>query len=186
MTAIEEFTKMRRKERSKDDEWIVNFLANSEFGTTATTRDAQPFMVTRNFAYDSDNHVIYMHGAKKGRTYQSTTETPKVCFTATEAGRLYPADRAMNFGTEYKGVVAFGKMTLVEDPNEAKHGLQLLMDKYFPHLKPDVDYETTSDDDLKVTAVLRIDIESWSGKEKKMPEDTPGTFYFSERHQQRK
>ena len=60
-----------------------------------------------------------------------------------------------------------GQGVIVDDPDEAKHGLQLLMDKHFPHLKPDVDYESTTDTDLKVTAVLRLDVESWSGKEKK-------------------
>ena len=69
-------------------------------------------------------------------------------------------------------------LQVVEEPDQAKHGLQLLCDKYFPHLKPGVDYETTTDSDLKVTAVLRINIESWSGKESKAPDDFPGALYF--------
>ena len=137
----------------------------------ATAKDDQPFLVTRNFAYDEATHTIYMHGAKKGRTYFSAKNGPRVCFSASEAGRLLPAKRAMNFGTEFGGVVAFGRLNLVEDFDEVKHGLQLLCDKYFPQLKPVVDYETPSDSDLKVTAVLRIDIESWSGKERKAPEE---------------
>jgi uncharacterized protein len=58
-------------------------------------------------------------------------------------------------------------LSVVEDAEEAKRGLQLIMDKYFPVLRPGVDYEVATDDDLKVTAVFRVDIESWSGKEKK-------------------
>jgi nitroimidazol reductase NimA-like FMN-containing flavoprotein (pyridoxamine 5'-phosphate oxidase superfamily) len=81
-------------------------------------------------------------------------------------------------------VVAFGRLRVVEAAAEAKYGLQLLCDKYFPHLKPDVDYETTTDIDLKVTAVLRIDIESWSGKERKVADDFPGAFYFKDVVQQ--
>jgi len=34
-------------------------------------------------------------------------------------------------------------------------------------LRPGIDYEAVTDDDLKVTAVFRVDIEAWSGKEKK-------------------
>jgi nitroimidazol reductase NimA-like FMN-containing flavoprotein (pyridoxamine 5'-phosphate oxidase superfamily) len=86
----------------------------------------------------------------------------------------------VNLGTEFGGVVAFGRLHVVEEVEEAKHGLQLLCDKYFPHLKPDVDYETITEADLKVTAVLRIDIKSWSGKEKKAPDDFPGAFYFDD------
>jgi nitroimidazol reductase NimA-like FMN-containing flavoprotein (pyridoxamine 5'-phosphate oxidase superfamily) len=64
-------------------------------------------------------------------------------------------------------VVVFGWLSIVEDAEEAKKGLQLLMDKHFPELRTDIDYEAITDIDLKVTAVLRLDIESWSGKEKK-------------------
>lgn len=180
MREFEDYTKIRRKERGKDAAWIAAFLARAEFGTMATAQGDQPFLVTRNFAYDKAVHAIYMHGAKKGRTYNSAREAPRVCFSASEAGRLLPAKSAMNFGTEFGGVVAFGRLQVVEDFDEAKHGLQLLCDKYFPHLKPDVDYETTTDTDLKITAVLRIDIENWSGKEKKAPDDFPGAFYFDD------
>lgn len=173
-----EYTKIRRKERGKDETWIKAFLSRAEFGTLGTVQGDQPFLVTRNFAYDEAAHAIYMHGAQKGRTHESARSSPRICFSASEAGRLLPAQRAMNLGTEFSGVVAFGRLHLVDDPEEAKHGLQLLCSKYFPHLEPGVDYETITDDDLKVTAVLRIDIESWSGKEKKAPDDFPGAFYF--------
>ncbi len=176
----EDFTKIRRKERSKDDAWIKAFLARAEFGTMATADGDQPFLVTRNFVYDEKAHAIYMHGAKKGRTYESASLGPKVCFSASEAGRLLPAKKAMNLGTEFGGVVIFGHLHVVDNIDEARHGLQLLCDKYFPHLKPDVDYETTTETDLIVTAVLRIDINSWSGKEKIAPDDFPGAFYFKD------
>ena len=156
------------------------FLARAEFGTLATSQGDQPFLVTRNFVYDKAAHAIYMHGAKKGRTYNSARKAPRVCFSASAAGRLLPGQRAMNFGTEFGGVVAFGRLHVVDDAQEAKQGQQLLCDKYFPHLKPDVDYETTTDTDLKVTAVLRIYIESWSGKERKVPKDFPGAFFFED------
>lgn len=180
MENTEDFIKMRRKDRRKDDDWIKVFLGRAEFGTLATVEGDQPFLVTRNFAYDEESHVIYMHGAKKGRTYKSARKGPRACFSASEAGRLLPAKRAMDFGTEFGGVVIFGRLHVVEDIDEARYGLQLLCDKYFPHLRPDVDYETTTDSDLKITAVLRIDIQSWSGKEKKVPDDFPGAFYFDD------
>jgi len=180
MGSSEDYTKIRRKERSKDEAWIKTFLARSEFGTLATTEGDQPFLVTRNFVYDKARHAIYMHGAKKGRTYSSALKAPRVCFSASRAGRLLPAQRATNLGTEFSGMVAFGRLRVVDGHPEAKQGLQLLCDKYFPHLEPDVDYETTTDTDLKVTAVLRIDIESWSGKEKKAANDFPGAFYFED------
>ncbi|MBC8330447.1 MAG: pyridoxamine 5'-phosphate oxidase family protein [Anaerolineae bacterium] len=178
--STDDYTKIRRKERGTDDDWIRAFLARSEFGTMATVQGDQPFLVTRNFVYDEARHAIYMHGARKGRTFENADEAPKICFSTSEAGRLTPADRAMNLGTEYDGMVAFGRLYIVTDADEARHGLKLLCEKYFPHLEYGVDYEATSDADLKVTAVLRIEIDSWSGKEKKVADDFPGAFYFKD------
>ena len=150
-----------------DDSWIAEFLQKAEYGVFATCKDGQPFTVARNFAYDPERHAIYFHGARKGRTFENVGAGTKVNLNVSDMGEWIVADRAMNFGVKYKGVVVFGHLTVVDDPEEAKRSLQLLMDKHFPHLRPDVDYESVSDDDLKVTAVFRMDIEAWSGKEKK-------------------
>jgi len=162
-----ELTKIRRQDRAiTDDAWIVDFLQKAEYGVFATCKDGQPFTVARNFAYDTDKHVIYFHGAQKGRTFESVGAGTPVNLNVSEMGEWIVAERAMNFGVKYKGVVVFGLLKIVEDIDEAKRGLQLIMDKHFPDLRPGKDYEAATDDDLKVTAVFRVDIEAWSGKEK--------------------
>ena len=159
--------KIRRQDRAiTDDVWIADFLHKSDYGVFATCKDGQPFTVARNFAYDPQKHVIYFHGARKGRTFENVGNGTAVNLNASEMGEWIVADRAINFGVNYKGVVVFGRLTVVDDIDEAKYGLQLIMDKHFPALRPGVDYEAATDDDLKVTAVFRVDIEAWSGKEK--------------------
>jgi nitroimidazol reductase NimA-like FMN-containing flavoprotein (pyridoxamine 5'-phosphate oxidase superfamily) len=163
-----ELTKIRRQDRAiTDDAWIADFLQKANYGVFATCKDGQPFTVARNFAYEAQKHVIYFHGARKGRTFENVGQGAAVNLNVGEMGEWIAAERAMNFGVKYKGVVVFGRLSVVEDIEEAKRGLQLIMDKYFPALRPGVDYEAATDDDLKVTAVFRVDIESWSGKEKK-------------------
>jgi len=163
-----ELTNIRRKDRAiMDHAWIADFLKTAEYGVFATCKDGQPFTVARNFAYDADRHAIYFHGARKGRTFENVGAGVPVNLNVSEMGEWIVADRAMNFGVKYKGVVVFGRLSVVDDNDEAKHGLQLVMDKHFPDLRPGVDYEAATDEDLKVTAVFRVDIEAWSGKEKK-------------------
>ena len=180
MGAEIELNKMRRKERSRDENWIAEFLAGSEMGTMAYAAGGQPHLVTRNFVFDEGAHAIYMHGAKKGRTFEFAVNAPRVCFGAGQPGRLLPGPRAVNLGTEYSSVVLYGRLQVVEDQAEARLALQLLCEKYFPHLDYGEDYEPVSDEDLKVTAVLRIDIESWSGKETRAARDFPAAFYFKD------
>ena len=164
----ESLNKIRRHDREiTDKDWIIALLHRAGYGVLATCKDGQPFTVARNFAYDAEKHAIYFHGARKGRTFENAETGVLANLNVSEMGEWILADRAMNFGVKYKGVVVFGRLSIIEDKDEAKHGLQLLMDKHFPELRPDVDYEATTDIDLKVTAVLRMDIDSWSGKEKK-------------------
>ena len=166
--AENELTKIRRQDRAiADDAWIAEFLQKADYGVFATCKNGQPFTVARNFAYDPQRHAIYFHGARKGRTFENAGNGTSVNLNVSEMGEWIVADRAMNFGVLYKGVVVFGRLTVVEDVDESKHGLQLIMDKHFPTLRSGVDYEAATDDDLKVTAVFRVDIDAWSGKEKK-------------------
>jgi hypothetical protein len=102
----------------------------------------------------------------------------RVAFSAAAMGRLLPAPEALEFSVEYSGVVVFGRGTIVEEAEEARHGLRALLEKYAPHLRYGEDYRATTDDELKRTAVYRIDIEAWSGKQKEVAEDFPGAFDF--------
>jgi nitroimidazol reductase NimA-like FMN-containing flavoprotein (pyridoxamine 5'-phosphate oxidase superfamily) len=95
-------------------------------------------------------------------------------------GRLLPADVALEFSVEYTGVVVFGTAVIVTDETEATNALQLLLDKYAPHLKPGPDYRPPVPEELKRTAVFRINIEQVSGKKKEVAADFPGAYLYTE------
>ena len=103
---------------------------------------------------------------------------PHVSFCVAEMGRLLPADTAMEVGVEYASVVVFGKAGLLNDADQARHGLQLLLDRYFPQLKSGEDYREIQKEELDITSVYKISIESWSGKEEHAKPDFPGAFSF--------
>ena len=50
--------------------------------------------------------------------------------------------------------------------DEARYGLQGLLDKYFPELRPGEHYRPINDDELKRTTVFALEIEEMSGKRK--------------------
>jgi uncharacterized protein len=172
-------SQVTRKDRAiYDDAWIANFLSRAPSGTLATSRDGQPFMSTLLFIYCPDPRLIYVHTGRRGRVWDNLQANPKVCFTAAEMGRLLPAATALNFSNEYISVVVFGQAHLVEDIQEAGQALQLLLNKYAPHLQPTRDYRPITPGELEVTAVYRIQIEEWSGKQKSAPEDFPGAYFY--------
>lgn len=170
-------SRVRRRDRSKEDAWVRGFIEAAPFGFLAIVGDGgQPFLNSNLFVYDGDRHCIYLHTHRTGRTRDNFDEGEKVAFSAAAMGRLLPAAEALEFSVEYAGVTAFGRGRVVEDTDEAKAALQMLLDKYAPHLHPGRDYRATTDDELKRTAVYRIDIETWSGKQKEVDADFPGAF----------
>ncbi len=174
---------VRRSDRAVFDEaWITEMLAQAPIGTLATVNDGQPFINNNLFVYDSQNHAIYTHTARLGRTRSNVDGAERVCFSVSDMGRLLPADEALEFSVEYSGVVIFGSVSVIEG-TDAERALQLLLDKYFPHLQSGRDYRPITLEELKRTSVYQIDIESWSGKKKYEAPDFPGAFFYRQHEQ---
>lgn len=175
------FSQVKRKDRSVEDEaWIRSLLERAPTGVLATVDEGQPFINVNLFVFDKASDSIYMHTAREGRTRKNVQENGRVCFGVSDMGRLLPADTALEMSVEYSSVVVFGRAAIVADQDEAKRALQLLLDKYFAHLKPGKDYRAITPEELARTRVYRIQIEEWSGKRKKVEQDFPGAFVYGE------
>jgi len=166
----------RRKDRSKDEEWIRALLHRGGAGVLATVKDGHPMPIPLNYVYDETKEVIYLHTGKRGATLQNMEGGAPVALSVFEMGRLLPADEALEFGVEYASVVVFGEGSVVQDPQEAEAALILIMEKYAPHLKAGEDYRPVAPEEVVRTGVLRVDIRRWSGKEKKEAPDFPGAY----------
>lgn len=173
---------VRRRDRAvEDDAWIREMLHTAPVGALATVNDGQPFINSNLYVYDEAAHCIYMHTAQVGRTQANVgDEGIPACFSISTMGRLLPADEALEFSVEYGGVTVFGQATLVTDAEVGHHALQLLLDKYAPHLRPGRDYRPITPEELKRTAVFRISIDNWSGKKKEVADDFPGAFFYGQ------
>lgn len=179
----------RRGGRSRDEAWIRGFLHRGDAAVLASVLEGRPFCLPRIFAFDDERNAVYVHGAYGGETGRvleaaAGADDPgrgvPMSLTVFEMGRLLPADEALEFGVEFASVIAKGRAVEVEDPEEAEHGLLLLMAKYAPHLEAGTDYRAIAPEEVQRTSVIRIDIESWSGKEKTAPEDFPGAYRFKD------
>lgn len=173
----------RRDKAVSDDAWIQAFLRSGAWGVLATVSDGQPFLNTNLYVYDEAAHAIYLHTARFGRTRGNLERDGRVCFSVAEMGRVLPDRVALEFSLEYAGVTVFGRGAVVEDDDEKRRALQLLLDKYAPHLKPERDYRPANQAELDRTSVFRIEIERWSGKRNEKPADFPGAFWYDEQRE---
>ena len=155
----------RLPEYKRDDDWIRSFLHRAQVGHIASAREGQPFLNPTTFWFDEDRHRIIFHSNIAGRIRSNMENNPKVCFEASEMGKLLPSNVALEFSLQYRSVIVFGTVHLISDPKEARQVLHGLIRKYFPLMTPGQEFRAITDKELRATSVYAIRIEEWSGKE---------------------
>ncbi|MBR5122198.1 MAG: pyridoxamine 5'-phosphate oxidase family protein [Anaerotignum sp.] len=149
---------MRRKDRLVSEERAREIMAKAEYGIFITAdREGQPYGIAVSHVAEGDK--IYFHcAADVGRKLDNIKANNKVCMNFT-CNTFVDHE---NYTHRYESVVAEGIATIVEDREEKYHALQLVAKKYAPHsFKDSDDYILPK---MDITGVVRIDIETMSGK----------------------
>jgi len=149
----------------KDEGWIKEFLHKGMIAHVAHSQDEQPFITPNSYWYDENKHRIIFHSNIIGRIRSNLENFPKVCIEVSEYGQFLPANTALEFSLQYKSVMVFGTVLVLEGENEKKEALYGLINKYFPKMVPGVEFRPITDQELARTSVYSLRIESWSGKE---------------------
>lgn len=161
-----------------DEDWIEGMLERAAVGTLATVYGGEPFLNINLFVFDRTERVLYLHSAHSGRTNSNIKREERVCFGVHELGRLLPAKTALDMSVEYASVIVFGRAHRLTDTAQAKLALELLLAKYFYHLRAGHDYRPITSHELARTAVYRIEIDEWSGKREQAAVDFPDAFDY--------
>lgn len=149
---------MRRAEREiKDRKTIDDILRQATVCRLGLCDDDRPYVVPLNFGYDGE--CLYFHSAREGRKMEVLRANPKVCFEVDVDHELVPTDTACDWGTRFRSVIGFGEARPVEDMEEKRRALDVILDHY-----SDGDYEYTQESLTKL-AVIRIEIEEITGKQ---------------------
>ena len=158
----------RRPGNRRDDAWIAALLARLPVCRIATRWDDWPFINPTTFVYRPTTHDIVFHSNLAGRlranAERAHDRSEPVCFEASEFGRLLPSNHPLELSMQYRSVIAFGPVTLLEG-EAAQQALTALCARMFPTLRLGVEMQPISEDDLARTSVYRLDIREWSGKE---------------------
>ena len=122
----------RLPEYKHDDAWIRAFLHTAKVGHIASAWDDQPFLTPSTFWFDEPNQRIIFHSNIAGRVRANLERNPKVCLEASELGKLLPSNIALEFSLQYRSVLVFGTVRILEDAEEKRVALYGLIKKYFP------------------------------------------------------
>ena len=120
---------------------------------------SEPYVVPMSFGYDG-NHV-YLHTSPRGRKMEILRRHPRVCLEFDILDGMIESDRGCGWSVRFRSVLIFGNALELADPEEKRRGLATIMAQYSSG-----EY-TFPDEILERTAVIRIDIESMTGRKRK-------------------
>ncbi len=148
---------MRKKEKEITAHGeIESIIGKSLVCRLAFSENNRPYIVPLCFGYK--DHTLYFHCAPEGRKMEILRKNNQVCFEFDIDQELVKDDQACKFDMKYRSVIGFGRASVVEDPESKRKALAAIMEHYtgksyaFP------------EETLKKTAVVKIEVESLSGK----------------------
>ena len=154
-------TEPRRMDRTmKTLREMELLLERMPVGRLAVTTKDGPYIVAVNYLFFEDS--IYFHSGLSGRKMEALQADSRVCFLVDEVGPQVLWGRGCGISQVYKSVVCFGKTEFVEGPLEKRRMLERMVKKYVPSTYP---FSPMADQNVKKTAVVRVVIESMTGKE---------------------
>jgi len=141
----------------RDNKALEAILLDAQYLRLGLCSNEKPYIVPISFGY-KDN-TIYLHSSRKGTKINFIKQNKNVCFEVDTFYETLPSDEPCSYYMKYQNVVGYGTATILEDENEIKEGLKIIIDRY--HNK-----EYSIDDlDLKRVAVIRIDIDDLHGRQ---------------------
>ena len=152
---------MRRKDREVTQiEEQLAILDQCKVCRVALQDKQGLYLVPLNFGYQyEDGHLIlYFHSAKSGRKIDALQENSAVAFELDFAHRLIEAENPCQYGYAFASIIGNGDALLVENREEKKKALSLLM-------KHQTGKDFTFDNQMAdAVAVFRIDVSEFCTK----------------------
>ncbi len=116
----------------------------------------ESYIVPLCFGYQEK--TIYLHSAMAGKKITMLKKNPRCCFEVDQCDDIIRTENPCAWGMRYRSVIGFGRARFVNDAEEKKTGLNCIMHHYGS------EWHQFSDDDLRNVCVIRIDIDSMTGK----------------------
>lgn len=152
---------VRRQDRLLSEEEAVTLLKDGEYGILSmVSAENAGYGIPLSYVLEKDR--IYFHCAPEGEKLRALAGNNRVSFCVTGRTKVISSQ----FTTAYESVVAKGSITTELSDEEKQHALELILDKYSPN-----DKETGlkyTEKSFHRVRVLRMDIETFSGKGKKV------------------
>ena len=156
----------KRENRVTDPTEIIRILDTAKVLHLGLSVNDEPYVVPMNYGYTMEEGrlVLYLHSAVKGRKLDMIRANPKVFFTIDCDRMPFEGCVPCQYGLVYSSIMGRGTATIVEDMEEKKQAMTLLM-------KTQTGKDFTFEDRLvSIVAVIRIDVAEYTAKHRPLPE----------------
>ncbi|MGG5369190.1 pyridoxamine 5'-phosphate oxidase family protein [Enterococcus sp. AZ196] len=162
---------MRRKKRQVTDlDLIKNFVKKTQVVRIALNGEEYPYVVPVNFGYEwaEEKLILFVHGANDGKKVSMLQENPKVAIEMDGNHKLIEGTmNAATYSYAYQSLIGFGRAELVDELEEKRRALHLLM----AHAAEDAQFDEIPEGMLKRTGIIKITLASYTMKENLHPEN---------------
>ena len=156
----------KRERQVTDEKQILEILDKGMVLHLGLAVNDEPYVVPMNYGYTMENGklVIYLHSAVRGKKLDMMQANPKVFFAIDCDREPFEGKLPCQYGLVYSSVMGKGIATIVEDVEEKKRAMSILM-------KTQTGKDFSFDDKLvSIVAVVRIDVEEYTAKHRPLPE----------------
>ena len=156
------------KREIKDNEIIREILEECDVVRLGGCDGEGMFIVPVNYGYEFEDDgdkrklSLYIHGAKEGRKAEAFAKDPSVAVEMDCRHEVITGDYTCSYSYAYRSIMGNGKIHLLTEKEEKIHALTKIMEHMAPEAEIDFRPEM-----LERTAVFRIDVEDFTGKERK-------------------
>ncbi len=158
---MEKFTEPRRKDRILPLEEAQDLLHTALYGYLSLGPNPAGYAYGIPLSYVYDGECVWFHCAPEGEKLECLKNNSKVTFCVVDGVETVPGA----FTTRYRSAIAFGVVHPVFDDAEKLAALDLLVKKYDPeHAETG---RTAAQKSLHRTAILRLQVEHITGKQKR-------------------
>ena len=156
----------KRELQITDPDQIKEILDTARVLHLGLAVDNEPYVVPMNYGYSIEDGklVLYLHSALRGKKLDMIRANPNVFFSLECGLTPFEGQVACQYGLAYSSVMGRGTARLVEDVEEKKQAMSILM-------KTQTGKDFTFEDRLvSIVAVIRIDVSEYTAKHRPIPE----------------
>jgi len=149
---------MRRKEKEITEKYEIEaVIKKSTVCRIGISDNNIPYIVPMCFGYLEN--MIYVHSSFKGKKIDILQKNQNVCFEFDIDTEIIEGESACAWSMKYKSVIGFGKSIFINELDDKRKALNIIMAQYSnSHFE-------FSEKIISGTCVIRIEIESMSGKQ---------------------